>query len=98
MRQTELKDLIESAYESTEISIKILSGNDNPQMVEIKNEYVGQAKAFSAILDAMNNNRVALKILNMHKKAPEKFIGKMELVETGKPVNVYADKNGLLVI
>jgi len=68
MRQSELKELIQDALQSAEQSIEIFKGNDNPQVIEMKNKYIGQANAFSAVLEALNNNRVYLKILNLNQK------------------------------
>ena len=63
MKQKELKTLIENALNNSRHGVKVLSGNDNPQIIELRKKCEGEVSAFEAVLDALNNNRVSLKIM-----------------------------------
>jgi len=63
MKQSELKSLVKAALDRANKSAGILSDNDNPQIVELRIKREAEAKAFQAVMDALNNDRVGLKIM-----------------------------------
>jgi len=64
MKQSDLKKLINKAYNNAKRSIGVFATNDNPQVVTIKNKYIGQCEAFEAVLAALDNDTLFLRIMS----------------------------------
>ena len=63
MRQPELKRLIIAAIESNNHTIFLLENNSNPQIKEICNKRRGAHEALTAVIEALNDDPVLLKML-----------------------------------
>ena len=62
MKQSEIKSFIKAASESTEKSIRILSGATNPIVDSILDRATGYHQALTDVLDLINNNPMYIKI------------------------------------
>lgn len=69
MRISELKKMVKKAMDNAENSVETLGGNDNPQVIEVRQTYIGQLEAFTAVYEAMHNDTIALRILGMRDRS-----------------------------
>ena len=63
MKQSELKKMIKQGMLKSIKSINVLSGNDNPQVAEVKKAYQAQYDTLEAVYNALNNDTIFLRIL-----------------------------------
>jgi hypothetical protein len=53
LSKTELRNLVLKAFTASDNTVKVLSGDDNPQVVEMVNKAKGKRDAYSAVFDAL---------------------------------------------
>ena len=63
MKQTEMKRLVKIGLDKTQLSIKILTGSDNPQVDRILAQCEGKLRVLEAVDDMFNNNTISMRIL-----------------------------------